>query len=238
MKIDVTFSEKDCKFTPEFGESIQIDTAGVLEYVTQVNRLFYKAEFPAGYELEVNMPNCPDNISEMFRIASELKKLTLIVPTNKAYNASYFVYDTVSEYSTLEELNLPSGIKFSNFSNFATRNKHLKAVNGAIDLSESTSNESCFTYCLELVDVSFVFGTITKSISFAQSTKLSRASIESILAGLYEVGDGQTLTLSESAVDKAYAWDIGMGEEPGTTSPLWQEAVIHYTEKGWTITLL
>ena len=181
----------------------------VFKYVTAPNRMFYRAVFDPGTELVVNMPSLVDgNISEMFRIASGIKKLTLIVPMDGTYNASYFVYDTKTQYSMLEELHLPNGIKFSNFSNFAQYNSFLKTVSGSIDLSESTNNDNCFTHCPELIDIEFVPETIKKSISFAQSGKLSDASIASILGGLSPAVSGQTLTVHPDVAAKITETDV------------------------------
>lgn len=243
MELAVKFQEINLEINAPFGEWIEIvEDDDPLQYVTQGNRLFYRAVFPEGYELSLDLPNCPNNISEMFRIASGLKKLTVKIPTDKAYNASYFIYDTLTQYSTLEELNLPNGIKVSNFSGFAMRNSYLKTVTGSIDLSESTSNDACFDYCPELGEVRFVGDSIKKSISFAQSTKLSRASIDSILDGLSEIGDGRTLTLSETAVDNAYKIVGGYAGDgadvPGTENPEWYDTIGYFTGVGWTITLV
>lgn len=186
-----------------------------LKYITQANRLFYKAVFPPEYELTFENPNCPANITDMFRIASGLKKLTVNIPTDKSYNAGYFVYDSSAHYSTLVELILPNGIKFSNFINFASENQHLKTIEGAIDLSESTSNSACFANCPELVDVSFVASTITKSISFAQSPKLSDESITSIINGLSADAVEQTLTVHPDVAARIIETDV--------------------TDKGWTL---
>lgn len=224
--------------------------ADVLQYATTPARLFYKAVFPAlpafpdGYELVLDMPNCTTDLKEMFRMAGGLRKLTLNVPTNKSYNVSYFAYDNSDKYSTLKEIVLPNGIKFSNFSYFANRNSFLKTVSGAIDLSESTSNENCFAYCPELVDVEFVLGKITKSISFAQSTKLSHASITSIMNALSAAGAGQTVTLSKEAVDTAFQdFQNAEGDNPivipGSNTNEWNSVASIATEElGWAVTLV
>ena len=192
-----------------------------LQYATQVNRMFNTAAFPDGYEMVVDMPNSPTNISEMFRVSYGLRKLELIVPTDRTYNASYFVYGSATNRSTLEEMVLPDRIKFSNFSNFALRCYALKTVSGSIDLSESTTNENCFSTCSELTELRFVPGTITESLSFNQSAKLSDASIASIVNGLADLTlqTAQSVTLNGEVTGKltddqkkeiiTKNWDIG-----------------------------
>ena len=53
-----------------------------------------------------------------------------------------------------------------------------------LKVGERTSFSKTFFYCEELVSVSFVKESISKNISFAQSSKLSDASIKSIIDGL------------------------------------------------------
>lgn len=200
--------------------------ANVLEYATTVSRMFYGAAFPDGHKLVIDMPNSPTNIQEMFRVSYGLKKLTMKIPTNRAYNAQYFLMGHSTNRSTLEELVLPDGIKFSNFMNFANRAHELKIVNCGlgedgvgIDLSESTSNENCFDACDELVEVRFKENTITMSVDFVQSSKLSDASIESIINGLAVVSEKQELILHATVKDKLTESQI---------------AIITQT-KGWTL---
>jgi hypothetical protein len=84
---------------------------------------------------------------------------------------------------------------------------------------------SCFTGCSALENIT-VKGIISGSISFNSSTKLTRASIESIINHLTNAAIYGTLTLSKTAVETAFevhpadydgdgkidAW-IGSGEE-------------------------
>ena len=182
-----------------------------LKYAAQTNRVFYNANFPEGYELVIDIPSCFGDVSEMFRGATGLKKLTFNAPQGVALAANYFVYTTAARPSSLEELVFPNGVKFGSFSNFAIRASKLHTVTGSIDLSQSTTNDSCFKYCEALVNVSFVEGTITKSLSFAQSANLSDASILSLVVGLADLTGQttQTLTVHETVYDKIIAnYDI------------------------------
>lgn len=245
MELEVKFAETAKDFAVRFNEAIKIETdVNVLEYATNVARMFHGAKFPSGYELVIDMPNCPTVIQEMFRVSYGLKKLTMKIPTDRIYNAQYFAIGHSTNHSTLEELVLPDEIKFSNFFNFANRAYRLKIVNCGlgkngvgIDLSESTSNESCFDECRELVEVRFKKNTITKSIGFAKSDKLSRDSIKSIMNAIVNSHDitGQTLTLSKAAVDAAFLWEHEGIETPGSESPEWSDTVGNVPL--WTISL-
>jgi hypothetical protein len=181
---------------------------GVFEFVTEVNQLFYRAEFPQGYELELEMPHASKNLSSMFRMATGIKKLTLDVPTEQVYNASYFFYISTVEASTIEEITIPNGMKFNAFDNFARYCGKLTKIDGSIDLSEGTSTSNCFTRCYELKDVEFVPNTIKMSISFADCKNLSNASISSIIEGLATVSTEQELALHATVKDKLTAEQI------------------------------
>ena len=166
--------------------------------------MFYKTAFPAGYNLTLNISTAPASLAEVFRVVTGLEKLTIKVPTDTAYPANHFAMGSSSGNSALKELTLPDGIKFSAFTNFCNQCVRLQKVNGRIDLSDSTSNMACFDNCPELVDVRFMPGTITKSLTFKQSRNLSDASIQSIVDGLASLpaGSDQTLTVHEIVAGK------------------------------------
>jgi hypothetical protein len=70
-------------------------------------------------------------------------------------------------------------------------------------------------------------GVIPQSIAFAQSTKLNKASIQSIISHLSDTASGMTLTLSKMAVNNAF--------EGGSTGDEWLNLVS--TKPNWTISL-
>lgn len=83
-----------------------------------------------------------------------------------------------------------------------------------------------------LEEISFS-GVIPVSLSFQHSTKLSKASIRSIIDHLSATATGKTLTLSRTAVDNAF----GDGSEfSGTDGPEWGELI--ETRANWTIALV
>lgn len=209
----------------ENGYNKGFDDGNDLQYASQIDGMFYGVAFPDSYEMALDLPNCPADINGMFRTAYGIKKLTMNIPTDRTYNASYFAMGSTSDRSTLEEMAFPDGVKFSNVNRFAVRAYALTTVNCGlgengvgIDLSECTDHTSCFDYCTELVEIRFKAETITKSISLAQSSNLSDASIDSIVEGLALVS-GQTLTLHATV--------------KGKLTPA-QIATITYT-KGWTL---
>jgi hypothetical protein len=163
----------------------------VFAYAEQVMEMFYRAQFPEGTTLDIAIPNVLPNLQSMFRTVSGLRQLRVSVPTEQSYKAQFFVYNCTS----LELLTVPEGIRFSNFSNFANYSSRLEQVVGAIDLTESTLNENCFSSCSMLREVRFVPESIYASLHFRQSDKLSPETVASILAGLADVNDRETQSL-------------------------------------------
>lgn len=175
----------------------------VLNYLNDYVQLFYKAVLPDGYSIVISRQDMPDALTDMLRLARGIRSVTLNIQNSTTYKASGFAYSsTTNEGGDIEEINLPENIKFSAFSNFACSNYKLQKVSGAIDLSQSTNNTSCFSNCLELVDVRFVAGTIAASIPFGSSSNLSDESVQSIIDGLMAVTEQQTLTLHSTVVNK------------------------------------
>lgn len=87
-----------------------------------------------------------------------------------------------------------------------------------------------FGNCTALENIT-LDGVITMSISFAQSTKLTKESIESIWDALSTTATGQTLTLSQTAVNNAF-WD----EEAGGLGAAWDSMCNE--KSNWTISLV
>lgn len=77
---------------------------------------------------------------------------------------------------------------------------------------------------------------IAATTGFPQSTKLSKESIESIIGALSESASGKTLTLSKTAVDKAF--ETSEGAKDGSTSAEWNAlGGTNRPRQNWTITL-
>lgn len=81
----------------------------------------------------------------------------------------------------------------------------LKTINKLI-VNENTTYNNWFPYCNRLANITFE-GTIGKSIDFKDCKLLSKASIENVISCLSETATGQTLTLSQTAVDNAFTAD-------------------------------
>ena len=91
-----------------------------------------------------------------------------------------------------------------------------------------------FNYCSELTHLIFKDGSnIAANINISSATKLVKESIESIIRALWDNASGRTLTLSLTAVKKAF--ETSSGANNGNTSEEWLALVA--SKSNWTITL-
>lgn len=95
----------------------------------------------------------------------------------------------------------------------------LKRIPALHILAEVTSFQAAFEGCNALEDIT-IAGTIGQNIDFKSSTKLTRASIESIVNALSDSVVGKTLTLSRAAVDEAFRYISGMTNDQGVFEEL------------------
>lgn len=167
-----------------------------------LSNFFARLTFPTGAELLFKLNSPPLTLYRIFYLSVGHRKLIIDIPTTQAYPANGFIQGSSSKTSTIEELVLPDNIKFSDFSYFAASCVKLRTIAGAIDLSESETNGMCFMDCSSLVDVEFVPGTITKSIYFKHSTRLSAESIQFIVDGLAPADTVQDLSLPTTVINK------------------------------------
>ena len=120
---------------------------------------------------------------------------------------------------------------------FAYDTPNLKTILGALDLSQCTAVTNAFGGANSLEEVRFVPNTIKISIEFQWCTKLSKASLISIINGLSAETSGLTVTLSKTAVNKAFETIInGEGQNNGSINWDWQALVANKTN--WTINLV
>ena len=109
----------------------------------------------------------------------------------------------------------------------------IEGIHLAEDGSQQLDDGStAFGRCTALEEVRF-YGTIADNLNFSWSTKLSKASIISILEALSKDTSDLTLTLSKAAVDAAFYDETN--DVIGSESDEWGYAVLSYTN--WTISL-
>lgn len=136
---------------------------------------------------------------------------------------NYAIYLTTVPYLDLRNANYSaSGIMRNLFSNCY----ELKSIEG-IHLAEDGAQVLglyAFNQCKKLEEVRF-YGTIgSNGIDFQHSTKLSRASIESVINALSSTTSGLSVTFSKTAVNSAF------------TTAEWN--ALAATKSNWTISLV
>lgn len=99
--------------------------------------------------------------------------------------------------------------------------------------SENTSYNGFFNNCKELENL-IIEGVIGKAINLQWSTKLSKASITSVINALSTTTSELTATFSKTAVNKAF--ETASGANDGTTSTEW--IALRATKSNWTISLV
>lgn len=184
-----------------------------LEYATRIGSMYQQAVFPDGYELTVTAPNLQGNMQEFADAVKGLRKITMNIPTNVEYTAYYFGRNN----SCLEEVVFPDGIVIKSANYMFTSATALRSIYGAMDISKQSS-DNLWRGCTALENISFVTGGIAHTIEFSKCSKLTDASIQSIIDGLAEVETAQTLTFHATVGAK-------LTDE--------QKAVI--TAKNWTL---
>ncbi len=106
----------------------------------------------------------------------------------------------------------------------------------SVKVSEKCINyNSTFDYCSELTHLFFKEGSvIAANMSVPSATKLVKESIESIIYALWDSASGKTLTLSLTAVKKAF--ETSPGANDGNISEEWLSLVA--SKSNWTISLV
>ena len=96
---------------------------------------------------------------------------------------------------------------------------------------------SAFRNCTALEELIITSGVIGNDIDLGESTLLNKTSIDSILSALSSTTSGRVVTLSQTAVDNAYAVydEEGNLVLPGSASPEFQGWAGYLSN--WTITL-
>lgn len=103
-----------------------------------------------------------------------------------------------------------------------------------IRCSASCSWDSAFVSCGELVNITFEGEIGQSGLDLQWSSKLSRASIESVITALSASANGKSVTLSKTAVDTAF--ETSSGSADGATSAAWLSLI--GTKTNWTVSLV
>ncbi len=185
----------------------------------------------------------PTNVTEMFYyskitdlvdildragITINLRNLTTIANGVPLYRM--FCY---SKITTCPELRLPTvkndGGKGFNLNCMFFGCSNLEVIQG-LDVVESTIFTETFRNCSALKEIRFS-GSIGNNISFAQSSRLSKDSIISIVDALSDSVSGKILSLSKTAVNNAFSINI----DDESTYPADSEYyTLRHSKDNWT----
>jgi hypothetical protein len=150
--------------------------------------------------------------------------------TSKVTSVSYF-----AQYSSLTKIPTLDFSSCADLSYLFIYNYNLREIEKVIlksDGSQKFTNYS-FGFNESLEEIRFD-GTIGQNgLNFQWSTKLSHDSILSIVNALSTTTSGKSVTLSKSAVNKAFETSVGAND--GSTSAEWLALV--GTRSNWTISL-
>ena len=167
------------------------------EYATKPTNVYLLSVFPEGSEFEINLPVATD-ITGIFWATKGLKKIT--VRGNEAGNL-VMIDNAFRELPSVETVDLSGfNCKVQRAHTSFYLSKKLKNILGTLDFSKAAGYNNPFGYCEALEEVRFKANSIKFSISFANSSKLSSDTVQSIIDGLATVETARTLTLHSSIV--------------------------------------
>ncbi len=159
-------------------------------------------------------------LNEDFDLAGRLAECGVRLDTSEATQLHQtFYYSCITHLPALDLSNVTSGINEAFY--YCNRLHTIDKIILSNDGTQTFSN--AFGSCIKLENIIFE-GVIGSNISFAQSTLLTRASIENIISVLSANSSGKTLTLSKAAVDTAF------------TDAEW--TALANTRTNWTISLV
>ena len=103
-----------------------------------------------------------------------------------------------------------------------------------IDTTKGTRFDYMFSSCSGLTNLTIAGGINTSGMSLGSATKLSKASITSVVNALSASASGKSITFSKTAI--ASAFETSSGAADGSTSDEWLNLIA--TKSNWTISLV
>ena len=183
-------------------------------------------------------PKLASNMFQLFDIAKSslpldlterLKDLGVVLDLSAVTGSNttgIFAYANISRVPIIDHRN-------ANMNQTFYQNSVVTTIDGIMTSENVTYSNNVFQNCTSLVNLE-IQGTIGQNgFNVQWSTKLSKASIISIINALSTTTTGLTLTLSKTAVNNAFETSEGLGD--GTTSQEWLNLIA--TKSNWTISL-
>ena len=171
----------------------------------------------------------PNSAYAMLQFMTNLKKveaayidMSALQDTSSSYNAFALVAGCTA-LEEVEDIGLHGGLYY-----YATfyRSKKLHTI-AKIRSATSTKWNITFAECESLKNITFEGMIGQNGLSFADSPKLSKASIESVIGALSDTATGKSVTFAKAAIVAAYG---------STESGPW--LVLCDTKPNWTISLV
>lgn len=184
--------------------------------------------------------NCPDIV----KVEAKYFDLSKMPYGTNANQSHAYNFGTCKKLIEIEDIGLQPSFSYEYFG--CWDNKLVKVA--CIRVDENTIVSNMLTGNPELRDVT-IEGTIGQTgINLSSSTKLSEASITSIVNALSEdliYASGKSITFSKTAVDNAFeglVWDDTIGDttwtDIGSESHTWLQLIAPKQTAGWTINLI
>lgn len=157
-----------------------------------------------------------------------LEKKGLILDTSKTYLNSFAQYSRSKRWGVIDATYCANS---SSAFGYAFASAHCETIDKLI-VNDKVVTTNGFNNADKLTNIT-IEGTIGKNFDIHWSP-LSFDSITSIISHLSDAATGQTLTLSKSAVNKAFETTTSAND--GSTSPEWLALVS--TKQNWAISLV
>lgn len=159
-----------------------------------------------------------------------LNECGVVLDTSGAYAATgMFTYCYTTEIPHLDLTGIDDTNK--NIGSMFNNCRYLRKIE-KLTLKENLLYTGTFTSCSALEEIEFA-GVIGNSLDLHWSTLLNKASITSLINILSPNVSGHTITLSLTAVKKAFETSVGAND--GNTSAEWTSLIA--TKSNWTISL-
>lgn len=169
--------------------------------------------------------------STITNLKKRLEECGVILDFSGATAFSY-VFNS-SKITDIGVVNTTGAPSLGSLFNSAYSLKNIDALILKKDGSQAFSNDP-FRMCQELENIT-IEGVIGQNgLNLQWSTKLSKASIESVINCLSTTTSGLSVTLSKAAVNKAFETSVGANN--GATSTEWTTLI--GTRSNWTISLV
>lgn len=188
--------------------------------------------FKPKYNMRVTSATQMFEMSRIVNLTKALKDNGVVLDTSKSTNVSNMFYYSqhIKQIPVIDVTNCSSNVigLFGTCRALETVEKLILKNDG------STVIDRCFVNANSLRNI-IIEGVIGQNgFDVQQSTKLSKASLTSIINALSATTSGLTVTLSKTAVNKAFETSAGAGD--GSTSAEWQ--ILIAPKSNWTISLI